>query len=367
VIASNERRNLSGTEKRKVLSERFGSGGFDYAGNSNDDLKVFQDAQRGILVDPERNVEHRANKIVQIEHVFSSKGSAISTLVRALRIHQWLKNLLVFVPLLAAHKYMDLKLLSVGIGAFIAFGLCASATYLLNDFLDLPADRAHARKRLRPLASGQLSSKVGALLIPILLAVAFGIGIALSRDFALILLAYLIVTVSYSLWLKTKILVDVLVLAGLYTMRILAGSAVTGISPSFWLLAFSMFLFLSLAMVKRFTELLSLREANRMAAAGRGYEVVDIATIQSMGASSGYLSVLVLALYINSDDVLMQYHHPEVLWLLCPLLLYWISRMWQRAGRGEMDDDPLVYAVKDSISRWVIAVGGIVVVVGALV
>jgi 4-hydroxybenzoate polyprenyltransferase len=271
-----------------------------------------------------------------------------------------LKNLLIFLPLLVGHAYTDMGLLLAAIGAFIAFGLCASGVYLFNDLLDLPSDRAHPRKRRRAFASGKLPIKHGALLAPLLLVSGFGIAALLPWMFAVVLAGYVVITFAYSLWLKTKVMVDVMVLAGLYTIRILAGCAATTIAPSFWLLAFSMFLFLSLAMIKRYTELLALRHANKNATAGRGYEIADLATTQSLGGASGYLSVLVLALYINSDAVQVHYHRPEALWLLCPLVLYWVSRMWQRAGRGKMHDDPLIFAIEDPVSRWVMLACGVI-------
>lgn len=353
VMASNRQTNFSGAGKRRLLVKRFGEGGFDYAGNSHADIEIFPHARRAILVDPELGVEQTAKKFGNVERVFCHEPSGFAAYVRAMRPHQWIKNLLVFVPLAAAHELGNLALLGQTILAFVAFGLCASSVYLLNDLLDLPADRAHTRKRSRPFASGAASVKVGVSLIPLLLAAAVGIAAVLPTAFLAALAGYYISTLAYSLWLKGKVLVDVMVLAGLYTLRILAGAAAVAITPSFWLLAFSMFLFLSLAMVKRYSELLDLMGAGKNAAKGRGYEVTDLATVQSLGAAGGYCAVLVLALYINSDDVRINYARPEMIWLLCPLLLYWISRMWQRAGRGEMHDDPIVFALKDRISRWV--------------
>lgn len=353
VMASNGQTNFSGAEKHRLLVERFGNGGFDYAGNSRADFEIFPHARRSILVNPEPGVEQTAKRFGNVESVFRHESGGSVAYVHAMRPHQWIKNLLVFVPLAAAHELGNLALLGQAILAFVAFGLCASSVYLLNDLLDLTADRAHMRKRSRPFASGAASVKVGVALIPLLLAAAVGVAAVLPISFLAALVVYYFSTLAYSLWLKGKVLVDVLVLAGLYTLRILAGAAAVAIAPSFWLLAFSMFLFLSLAMVKRYSELLDLMGAGKNAAKGRGYEVTDLATVQSLGAAGGYCAVLVLALYINSDDVRISYARPEMIWLLCPLFLYWISRMWQRAGRGEMHDDPIVFALKDRISRWV--------------
>jgi len=360
VMASNKQTNFSGAVKRRLLVKRFGEGGFDYAGNSRADIEIFPHARRAILVDPESGVEQTARRFGSVERVFRHEVSGFAAYVRAMRPHQWIKNLLVFVPLAAAHELGNLVLLGQAILAFVAFGLCASSVYLLNDLLDLPADRSHTRKRSRPFASGTASVKVGAVLVPCLLAAAAGLATILPTAFLAALALYYVTTLAYSFSLKGKVMVDVLVLAGLYTLRILAGAAAVAIAPSFWLLAFSMFLFLSLAMVKRYSELLELMGAGKKSAKGRGYEVTDLVTVQSLGAAGGYCAVLVLALYINSENVHIGYVRPEMIWLLCPLLLYWISRMWQKAGRGEMHDDPIIFAFKDRISRWV---GGAFVVV----
>jgi len=359
VIASNVQTNLSAAAKSRLLVERYGDRGFDYAGNAKTDLQVFPHARQTILVNPAPGVE-RTVKQPTGKQMFAGTFSRLGVYLRALRLHQWVKNLLVFVPLAAAHKLGNPELLAKAALAFVAFGLCASSVYVLNDLLDLPADRAHARKRQRPFASGAASVRVGVVLIPLLLAAAAAIATMLPLAFLATLAVYYVTTLAYSLWLKGKLMIDVLVLAGLYTLRILAGAAAVAIVPSFWLIAFSMFLFLSLAMVKRYSELLELRDAGVTNARGRGYEVTDLATLQSLGAAAGYCAVLVLALYINSNDVRINYTHPNRIWLLCPLLLYWVSRMWQRAGRGQMHDDPLVFALKDRISRYVGAAGVIV-------
>jgi 4-hydroxybenzoate polyprenyltransferase len=366
VMATENKTNLAGEVKRRRLQETFGDGGFDYAGNSLADLRIIQYARRSLLVNPETGVETAARRIGTIEQVFRDGQGGVKSYLRAMRPHQWFKNLLVFVPLAAAHLLHNTTLLQQSVLAFIAFGLCASSVYILNDLLDLPADRAHPRKRLRPFAAGEASVKRGAMLTPFLIGAAVAIGLFLPPAFLGMLGLYYVTTLAYSLWLKAKILVDVLVLAGLYTLRILAGSAAVGIAPSFWLLAFSMFLFLSLAMIKRYAELENMRAAGRSTTKGRGYEVVDMTTIQSLGAASGYLAVMVLALYINSEDVRVEYSRPEAIWLLCPLLLYWVSRMWQRTGRGEMHDDPLVYAMTDRISLWLAGAGAVILFVATL-
>lgn len=365
VVASNRRSNLSGAKKHRAIVERFGRDGFDYAGNARADLKIFPHARRAILVNPEPGVERAARRSSDVDRVFYRESKRLKSYLRALRPHQWVKNLLIFVPLFASQQLWDAALLGQALVAFVAFSFCASSVYLLNDLLDLPADRAHARKRHRPFASGAASVKVGTMLVPLLLIVALVLALLLPPPFIFALTAYYVSTLAYSFWLKGKLMIDVMLLAGLYTLRILAGAAAIAIVPSFWLLAFSMFLFLSLAMVKREAELIDVKSSGKHTAAGRAYEVSDLTTVQSLGAAAGYCAVLVLALYINSDDVLVSYSQPQALWLLCPLLLYWVSRMWQRTGRGEMHDDPIVFAVKDRISRWIGAMAAVVVLAAA--
>jgi 4-hydroxybenzoate polyprenyltransferase len=281
-------------------------------------------------------------------------------LARALRVHQWIKNLLVFVPLLMAHRILDAGVLTQATLAFIAWCLCASAVYLINDRLDLEADRLHATKRHRPLAAGTLSLSAIWALVPLLglsgLAIAF---LLLPVSFGISILFYLGLTTAYSVHLKRMLMIDVLILAGLYTLRVLSGGYATGIPVSPWLLAFSMFLFLSLAFVKRYAELLAadpaLTETSR-----RNYSAHDADLLKSFGSASGYLSVLVLVLYINSREVVALYRRPTILWLVGPCLLYWITRIWLLAHRGEMDEDPILFTVKDRTSY---LVGGLVATV----
>lgn len=279
-----------------------------------------------------------------------------ATYLEALRPHQWAKNLLVFLPLLAAHEATNTALLLRAGLAFWAMSLCASSNYVINDLLDIEADRAHPRKRARPFASGRIPAKRGPLvaIVPFIAGISF--ALLLPRNFLLLLGLYLVISLSYSLYLKSVLLVDVVVLAGLYTIRIIAGGAAVSITPSFWLLAFSMFLFLSLAMVKRYSELLELGEVDGSYIPGRGYLKVDLDTLNALGVSGGYLAVLVLALYVNSEEVTATYNYPQAIWLVCPLLLYWISRVWIVAGRGRMHEDPLVFALKDRVTMLTAAV-----------
>lgn len=289
-----------------------------------------------------------------------ARGGALPALVQALRPHQWAKNLLVFVPLLGAHRWRDPGALRAALLAFVAFDLVASASYVVNDLRDLEADRAHPEKRHRPFASGALGARSAVVLVSALLASAVALASRLPATFALLLAGYFVATLAYSFGLKRQVALDVLLLAGLYTVRMFAGGFATGVPVSEWLASFSMFLFLSLAFVKRASEL------GRAGGAlpGRGYRPEDREVVFAMGIAAGYLSVLVLALYVSSQDVRRLYPRPAWLWTLCPLLLYWVSRLWVRARRGEVHHDPLVFALRDPVTWAVGALGALAVVLG---
>lgn len=341
--------------KLEQLRNSFGVKGFDYTGNIHNNTEIWQHAREVIPVNPKsyaRSTTHlTTKKVTSINQIFRTAYRDIKIYLHAIRIHQWLKNLLVFVPLITAHQLNNIPLLLQATIGFFSFSLCASSVYLLNDLLDLSVDRKHPRKRHRPFAAGTIPIKHGMLLIPALLMASFGIALLLPGKFFMILCTYYALTLAYSLWLKKKMLIDVLVLTALYTLRILAGSSTVLIISSFWLLAFSIFIFLSLAMVKRYSELIALRGSSQKSIKGRDYRISDLSTLKSLGISSGHMAVLVLALYINSEDIRVMYTHPTMIWLLCPLVLYWISRMWLIAGRGKMHDDPIIYAIKDRISK----------------
>lgn len=352
VLATEGGRNLTAHKKRDVLVEHFGQGGFDYMGNSMDDIVVWAAARKAYVVNPDSGVEARAQGQGNVEQVMRSQPAGPRVWLKALRLHQWMKNALIFVPLLAAHQVVNPVQLVQGILAFVLFGLCASSVYLLNDLLDLADDRHHATKRHRPFASGRLSITAGLLAFPLLLLGAFGGALLLLPwTFAAILLAYYILTLAYSLSLKRKMAVDVMALAMLYTVRIIAGAAAFSLALTFWVLAFSMFIFLSLALVKRYSELREARTKGRTEKTrGRGYYPADLEMISSLGASSGYLSVMVLALYIHDQATAALYSYPQVIWLACPLLLFWLTRVWMLTHRGQMHDDPVVFAIRDRVS-----------------
>lgn len=365
VLGSDGIRNLAGKKKVELLRERYDDGGFDYVGNTWVDLFVWRYARRAILANAPPRLVRRVERMQILDKVFEREHRPLHSWIRALRLHQWIKNVLVFLPLLAAHRLFAPYSFLSGVFAFLSFGLCASGTYILNDLLDLSADRRHVRKRNRPFASGALPISLGISVAMLLLVASFSIAWMLSLRFTSVLLVYVALTLGYSFRLKRIVMLDVVVLAALYTIRIIAGTVAIRVEYSFWLLAFSMFIFLSLAMLKRYTELQGLLESGQQMAGGRGYAVDDLPLIQSLGAASGYLSVLVLALYINSTASEVLYRHPHVLWLLCPLLLYWISRIWVVAHRGLMHDDPIVFAVTDRVSGFSLLLG-ILVVLGAI-
>lgn len=289
--------------------------------------------------------------------------SALREWPRALRLHQWLKNVLLFVPLIAAHRYIEAALIRDAVIAFVSFGLCASSVYILNDLIDLPSDRQHATKRLRPFAAGRLPIRAGVLASPLLLALSFALAAwRLPVAFVIGLASYYTITLAYSLWLKRRLTIDVITLATLYTLRIIVGALALDIPLSFWLLAFSMFMFLSLALVKRYAELWQLKAQNNPEkAGGRSYLADDLQMIASLGAASGYISVMVLALYINDPRTTQLYRHPEFIWFACPLLLTWITRVWMLAHRGQMTEDPVIFAMRDRLSLFLGALMAIVV------
>jgi len=288
---------------------------------------------------------------VEIERVFRNATSPLAAFVRATRPHQWTKNLLLFVPLFLAHKVSDASLVAQAAAAFASFTLCAAGVYILNDLFDLEADRAHPSKRRRPFAAGDLSLSAGLIAAPSFTFAALILGGLQSSRFLLVLAGYLALTLAYSLYLKRIAFIDVIALAGLYTLRIFAGGEATGIEISFYTLAFSMFLFLSLALIKRFSELQRLNQESGAIVRGRGYVGVDALALQTHGIASGYIAVLVAALYLNSPEMRVLYTQPQWLWLICVILLYWMGRAWILAHRGQMNEDPVVFALRDRVSQ----------------
>ena len=354
VYASDGNTNLKGATKAALLVDQFGANGFVYAGNSEADVPVWRQASAAIVVGTHGALLDRVARDIPIERSFiDNKPMQIVAFVRAMRPHQWVKNLLLFVPLVTAHRITDIQAWTHAAQAFLAMCLTAAAIYIANDLIDLDADRAHRSKSRRPFASGQLPIWVGVFCIPVFLGCAWLIALTLPDRFLAWMGAYAAAALSYSLWLKRVAIVDVLVLAMLYTVRLIAGAAAIAVATTVWLLAFSMFFFLSLALVKRYEEIRASRRENGPAAI-RGYVQSDLEAVGASGIASGYLSVLVMALYTNSREITVLYTHPEWLWGFCPLLLFWISRLWLLAHRGEMHDDPIIFAARDWSSYLVV-------------
>lgn len=352
VIASDGAVNLAGSNKAEALCRRFGERGFDYVGNSSADLSVWKKAGAAVVVNGSAGLVDRARACCEVSHVLPRRRKTLGVWRRVFRVHQWMKNVLLGVPLLASHQIGNLDAWWTLLLAFVSFSLCASSVYITNDLLDLESDRLHPRKRARPFASGAVPVWQGVVLAPILLVLSFGLGWFAGRAFLAWLLVYFVLTTAYSLWLKRVALVDCLALAALYTLRVVAGSAAVTLQFSFWLLAFSVFLFLSLAFVKRYAELLVQAGRGKDGAHGRGYVTADAPLIEVLGVASGFASVMVLALYLNSEAVLRLYATPQLMWGAVPVMLFWISWVWMCAHRGEMHDDPMVFAVKDRASQF---------------
>lgn len=364
VLATDRSGNLTSRRKCAALTAAYGDGGFDYAGNSRHDLACFDGAREALIVAPDRAAArwHR-------EHggrLIDTPKPTAKTYLKMLRAHQWLKNSLIAVPMILSHEYFNVSMLVACVIAFVSFSAAASAIYIINDFFDLALDRRHATKRNRPFASGLLSMPFGLACAAGLLAVSFGAAVFLPWQFAVVLAGYLAITTAYSLSLKRMLLIDVMTLAGLYTMRILAGAAATGTDVSFWLLAFSIFFFLSLALVKRYVELRTTVVKVGERIAGRGYRAEDQEIIAQAGMAAAFSAALVLALYIDSVAVKEQYAYPEMIWPLAPIVLYMTMRIWILARRDEMHDDPIVFLIRDWRSQLVAAFGGLLLVAAAL-
>ena len=359
VLASDGATNLAGGNKLAAFRAQFGDT-FCYIGNASPDTELLKACESPMVANPTKALTgalRRAN--VTPVRTFDDRTPVVKSWLKAVRLHQWAKNTLIFVPLLLAHAWNAAAIAAATL-AFLSFGLCASATYIINDLLDIEADRKHPRKRRRPFASGDISAFSGvaavglmmiasvvlALYVPHLFAAVPG-GYPLEKPYRFLewLALYTATTLAYSFYLKRKLLLDVFVLSGLYTIRILAGSAATGVPVSTWLAGFSVFFFLSLAFVKRFSELEGLRERGGSSTNGRGYWVGDLEQLRSLGTGAAYAAVVVMTLYISNPETTRLYEHTTRLWLVVPVLLLWLSQVWMLASRGEMHDDPVVWAI----------------------
>ncbi len=348
VLASDGVINCKGSDKLKAINAL--TGPFIYAGDSTADLPVWKASAGAIVVGSNREVlkDLRQSGVTIYKH-FPSEQSSLRSISRAIRIHQWPKNLLVFLPIFLGHRTTDVIAWKFGLLVMVVFCLAASTAYVLNDLLDLEADRQHPKKSTRPFAAGDLSIPTGFLLLAALVCSGLALSLFLPIAAQLWVATYFAATLFYSFYLKTRLLADVVGLASLYTLRVMAGGAATSIVISPWTLAFCLFFFYSLALAKRYGELRSLPE-HRSVPPRRGYRKADLSVVGALGASSGILSVVVFALYISGPEVAAHYCSPRFLWLICPVLLYWFGRIWVLANRGDVTDDPMLFAFKDRVS-----------------
>lgn len=360
VIGSDDAENLKSTNKLHRIQQLNNDQAFAYAGNSTADVAVWQEADEAILVNCPETLAEKLPASVHIQ-CFDPPNQTSRLLWRAIRPHQWLKNGLIFLPLLLAHQLNDLSALFQALLAFASFSLCASSVYLLNDLVDLHNDRLHSSKCHRPFASGELALPIGILTAPLLLLLSFALALLLPTGFAAILLLYWLLTTAYSLRLKKLFLVDVAVLAGLYTLRIYAGAAAVELTASFWLVGFSLCLFLGLAIVKRVTELIN-RDSDRAdKLSGRAYHKGNLNLLTSVGSIANFLAVTVFVFYINDDYTRGLYSSPMLLWLIVPLLGLLLWRIWRFALAGSLHEDPLIFAISDHLSQALVVFCGFII------
>lgn len=362
VIATKGLINVNGKVKSSILNKKFGTKQYDYAGNDKQDLLVWESARKAIVVNAKSRIIKLSQKIAAVETIFSERKNTLTNFLKLIRVHQFVKNLLVFVPIFVGHLYLNGHTILNSIIAFFVFCFLASSVYIINDLLDLPTDRRHKTKCHRAFAAGNISVLTGLISAPIFLVIACLLALLLPSIFFITIIFYYILAIFYSFYLKKQMLIDIFTLTILYTVRIIAGIAAIGSSYSAWLITFSVFLFLSLAFVKRFSELENLRQDNKSQIIGRGYLVSDLPQLQLFGTISGYLAVLVLALYIHSDEVMKLYRYSGFLWLICLILLYWISRIWMLTARNLLHEDPVLFALKDKTSWVVILFIGVIII-----
>lgn len=361
-FASDARTNLSGSLKAEILTAAFGKNGFDYIGNGPSDLPVWEIADKAYGVGLSKSVKDQLVALKPNYVALDYRNARGRTWFKALRVHQYVKNLLIFVPLLTSHQFTLTNIIT-DVLAFLAFCACASAVYILNDLLDLRSDRAHATKRARPFASGLLQPQTGLLMAPACFLFSLMLATTISFEFIGVLIGYFVLTSAYSIYFKRKMLVDVVVLAMLYTTRIFAGGVAAEIQISQWLFIFSTFVFTSLALIKRYVELATRLDRGLPDGSDRDYRVGDLNIVAALVAAAGMNAVTIFALYVTSSDVQRLYRHPQALWLICPILLYWIGRALMMAHRRLMDDDPIVFALRDRISAIAIALMIAVVII----
>ncbi len=359
-MGSTDTLNLKGPNKAKALIARFGEKSFDYVGDHFVDIHVWKHSAGSYVIATSSALVKAAKQLGNVVDVFEVPKLNLHSIRKAIRVHQWAKNVLVFAPAFLGHRLFETAVLVKSLAAFGAFSLAASSIYIVNDLFDLESDRGHPVKRHRPFASGAIPAFHGVIMSACLLALSLLVSTLLGTGFVLVICGYLVLTTAYTFWLKSVVIADVMMLACLYTVRLMAGSIATGIVVSPWLLSLSTFFFLSLAFMKRVSELkLVLRKhhiENRgssnddIIVKGRDYQTGDVHLATSLGAASGYISVLVFCLYITSTSVQNMYSEPDYLWFACPLLLYWLSRAWMITNRGAMHSDPVAFALTDRTS-----------------
>lgn len=356
--------NLSGDRKATYLVNRFGAGGYSYIGDSRKDMAIWRAAHDGVAVDAGYGIRRELKSLSSPMVYFNSPRADARTWVKQLRLHQAAKNVLILAPLVLAHQFLDAPSLLRGTLMLIAFTCLSCGTYIWNDLHDLAADRSHPTKKNRPLAAGLIPIHRALAVAGALLVSAFAISASLGWDAVAILLVYLVTTVSYSSFFKRVIVADVIVLAALYTVRIFAGAIAVHVSLSIWVILTSVFLFFSLALMKRYSEFVKY-EGTQLS--GRGYQYRDRGAILAFGVASSLVTVLVIGLYVDSDAVRVLYATPEILWAVIPLVLYWVTRLWILTERGDMNDDPVAFTLTDRVSQVVLLATATVVVAATLI
>ncbi|GAA1943409.1 UbiA family prenyltransferase [Agromyces allii] len=354
--------NMRSGAKAAAIDDHFDGEPWLYVGDSHADLAVWRGASAAVTAEAPPRVHSAVDRMdIPATHLESPQTSTARAWAKQLRIHQWIKNILVLLPLVTSHLWTVTAIVD-SLVAFLAFGFAASSVYVWNDLRDLDTDRAHRTKRRRPLAAGRLPIPQAVVVAVVLAILSLVLSAIVGWLFLVCILVYVVVTTVYTAYLKRKLIADVVTLAVLYTWRIVAGCAAVMVAPSIWLLAFSIFLFFSLAVMKRYAELVN-HESN---AKGRGYENADAPVLLSTGISAGLVATLVLVLYLDSPQVTRLYENPIVMWALVPLVLYWLTRTWSLAGRKKMDDDPILFAARDRVSLMVVALAAVVVVIASL-
>lgn len=367
VLASDERLNLSGEQKLARIRALSGEAAFAYIGDHRKDVPIWLAARRAVIVGSSWRLRQRLGQVPEVVMIAPDERASIKAWIRQLRCHQWAKNLLLGVPLILAHQITNFPAVLNCLLAIIAFSLAASAVYIGNDLIDLPHDRQHGRTKKRPLASGAITIRSAAVMGLCLLAAAMGISVAsLPRQFSWMLVGYVVLAAAYTLWLKRVAVLDIMLLSSFYVYRVLIGAVAIQAVISPWLPAFSMFFFLGLGMVKRLGDLVVAAKADQVGLGGRSYVIGDVEFFRSAGIASSCVAVLVLALYLQSHEVTRLYARPDVLWLVCPLVLYWNMRAWFIAQRGEMHEDPIIFALRDPVSYIVGGLTGIVLLLAVM-